>query len=249
MKFNIENHSTLSRAAIEEDVTTAYNEIMGAVEGDYHPVSPMTIELYNKLDVSVTSRDRVVLYKDKGHFLTVHELSHALLWGAEEESSDRGYCTQEGLAIHLQTEYGDPVYPNYEASPHELMNVLNDEGIAIPITKLCGTSMSRMLFQPSLESDDASRSLQWISYIESASFVSYLIEEYGMDNFEKVFNQKNVLQRMKEVFGKGAEELESEWLGYVAKKEFELNKKEQEQVPGLKKRMNDVGEIDERYLR
>ncbi|MEW4225142.1 hypothetical protein [Rossellomorea marisflavi] len=247
VEFDVENHSTASRSSIQDEVTHAYEAIMGEVKGDYNPASPISLEFHNKKDISFSTRDEVVLFKDQGHFLTVHELSHALLWGKEEQD-DRGYWALEGLAIHLQTEYGDPVYPNYDVSPHAIMNVVKEEGMMIPLTKLCGTSMSRMLFQPSLESDGASRSLQWISYIESASFVSYLIDEYGMEEFEKVFNEKDSLQQMKEVYGKDAAELEEEWLAYIDQESYKLSEREQKKVPGLEKRRSYFGEIDERYI-
>lgn len=140
------------------------------------------------------------------------------------------------------------MYPNYDVSPHALMNVVKDEGMMIPLTKLCGSSMSRMLFQPSLENEEASRSLQWISYIESASFVSYLVDEYGMEEFEKVFNEKDSLQQMKEVYGKDAAELEEEWLAYIDQDSYKLSGREQKKVPGLEKRRSYFGVIDERYI-
>ncbi|MHC8520594.1 hypothetical protein ACPJHQ_04120 [Rossellomorea sp. H39__3] len=118
MEFAVENHSTASRSSIKDEVTHAYEAIMGEVKGDYNPASPISLEFHNKKDISFSTRDEVVLFKDQGHFLTVHELSHALLWGKEEQD-DRGYWALEGLAIHLQMEYGDPVYPNYDVPPRD----------------------------------------------------------------------------------------------------------------------------------
>jgi hypothetical protein len=246
--FEVENYSSVDAEKIEKDIKSSFENIMNSINTDYKPANDIKIEYYNDLGVSHASKEKIVLYKDNGNFLTVHEMSHSLLGYGGESPDDNGHCTQEGFAIYLQDKYGDSVYPNYSISPHKVMNYLMKHDMTIPLNKLCSNSFGNLLFNPVLESQEASRSLGWLSYIHSGSFISYLISEYGIKDFEKVFNKDHLLLNIKDVYGKDINEIEQDWITFVNKKEYELKENDFNKITGIKVYEKYFDEIENRYL-
>lgn len=68
--------------------------------------------------------------------------------------------------------------------------------------------------------------LVWSAYVHFGSFVTYLIEEYGLEQFEKVYNHSDLNLQLIQIYGKDLEELESDWLEYIDSNYNKLNEKQ-----------------------
>ena len=54
-----------------------------------------------------------------------------------------------------------------------------------------------------------------LSYNQSNSFVTYLIDTYGIEKFEQIYNEKELDKKIEQVYGKNIDELEKEWIAII----------------------------------
>lgn len=64
-------------------------------------------------------------------------------------------------------------------------------------------------------------------YLLSHSFTKYLIDEYGIEKFLKMYNSKDLNAGYKSQYGKRVDELKNEWVSYImAQEPFEYSYRE-----------------------
>lgn len=51
--------------------------------------------------------------------------------------------------------------------------------------------------------------------MHAASFVIYLIDTYGLEMFEQIYDEKELAKKLEEVYGKNSSELEKDWLAFI----------------------------------
>ncbi|WP_188454411.1 hypothetical protein [Virgibacillus oceani] len=111
----------------------------------------------------------------------------------------------------MENKYGKKVTP-----VHKFMRYFIDHNKNIPLQKLIDKKYDHSLFRPLLaETEDYV--LQHISYIHAGSFVTYLIDTYGLDKFEQLYNKSEPENRLTEIYGMTTVELENEWIQYIKK--------------------------------
>lgn len=130
-----------------------------------------------------------------------HELSHLI----SNEYDMRRYLT-EGLAVYMQEQFGENrAGPNFGEDLHSAFYEygLNNGTLKIPMADL--TSI--------LDFNAFNEQEKKTIYLQAGSFVKYLIEVVAsnVNQFMKFYQEGNY----KHHFGKGLQELESDWLNYV----------------------------------
>ena len=124
---------------------------------------------------------------------TSHELMHIIswnLWGKPET------WISEGLAV-----FSDKLWRNYHV--HKVSHYLYKKEKLIPLEKL-------------FENFDSYNDL--ISYPEVGSFVKFVYERYGFENFRKIWDKG--YKSIPNIIGKDLSKLETEWLNLI--KEFPI---------------------------
>ncbi|WP_430786057.1 hypothetical protein VBD025_12800 [Virgibacillus flavescens] len=189
-------------------------------------------------------RNDIKLYANKiDQYPIVHEMTHTLLGYGENFGSTRGFFTQEGYAVYMESEYGESTLMNYGFSTHEIVKLLMNKDKNLPLNKLITQGFDTSYFRPVMN-DPGDNALQWMSYMHAGSFVTYLIEKYGREDFEKVYNQANLPKKLNEVYGKSEQELEKEWLTYI-ENTSEITAEEKEMVDNLDNLNAIINSIDE----
>lgn len=169
--------------------------------------SKIYLHLYDEKKASYMSGNNIHLYWVKeGTYPLIHEITHVLFGSTE------GHVTQEGLAIFMQDSYSDRgAFPNFQEDVHEIMKYLMTQEIGIPLETLLREDQ---IFTHSKLNKD-SYSLRWLGYIESASFSDFLINQYGMEEFLKIYDRPNLTDEIHAVYGKKLEHLEMEWKEFL----------------------------------
>ncbi|WP_244671283.1 hypothetical protein [Bacillus sp. NTK034] len=211
IEINIFNNGSFSEATIKqikEKTLSFYN----ALQKENAPMSSPSIiylHLYDDKKVSYTNGNTIHLYWVKeGNYPLIHELTHVFFGSTE------GHATLEGLAIFMQDFYSDRgVFPNYQGDVHDIMKYLMTQEISIPLETLL--SKDQIFTHSKLNKD--SYSLRWLGYIESASFSNYLINQYGIEEFLKIYDRPNLTDEIDKIYGKKVEQLEMEWKEFVQK--------------------------------
>lgn len=170
---------------------------------------------------------------DKIHYYNVysdqlqltHELAHTLL-GYGDPSYNHfnrayGQFTQEGLAVFLNDQFDEEVF--YGMSLNSLAKLIIENDNGIPLETL-SSSAGALYFG----SDD--RLKQWKSYVLSGSFTSYLINRYGKEKYQSIYNTADLQVKIKEVYQKQIIQLESDWTEYLAHEVEDLNQQEKEKI-------------------
>ncbi len=127
-----------------------------------------------------------------------HELTHVI---APSRNKPNRYL-DEGLAVFIQEKFGtDKAFPNMGEDVHKLTaRSIRTVGKAIPIHKLEETRNS------SLTGD-----LRRLAYLQEGSFVRYLIEKYGIEDFMAMYEGKSY----ERVYKKSLEDLERDWNEFI----------------------------------
>ncbi|WP_080848644.1 hypothetical protein [Cytobacillus gottheilii] len=211
--FNIENEANLPDSDIkivETRLQNAYKKITSSIKIDYkHPTEIHVILKEGNL-ASSGFKDTIKLYGDMDTYPIVHELSHILLGYGKNFDASSGFITQEGIAEYFQQKYGtNNFYPH-----HSHMRFLKQFNKVYPLSLLASTENSFELFRPNMSSDDGYK-IQQIAYVQAGSFISYLIETYGMEKFESIYNEQNLTDTIETVYGKNLLELEEDWLLFL----------------------------------
>lgn len=224
--------------AVKMELLQAYKDIRQTIKIDYTPSKKINIHLLEGKEFSWGYKDEMKLYGVRnGTHPLVHELTHILLG-----YGDRGYLTQEGFAEYTENRFGKQKYPI-----HKVMKLFLNMGKAIPLYKLIDLDQADSLFRPEMVGLDDYAVLR-MSYIHAASFVTYLIDTYGLEKFEKVYDQPNLGEKLVEVYGKNVDELEREWVSYVDGNYTELSSDEKMKIENFYTVLSSIDSIEEQIF-
>ena len=220
-KFVIHNDGKLTRDAIN-NISNQINDSYIYITNNYKNKNydwNKKIDIYIKTEsgVSFAMNNYIVLYNSRGNNNNLtHEMSHTLLGFGNQKMNDfnieYGFFTQEGLATVIEEElYPEKlVYPYNGVDTDEVMKYILKSNQYIPLDKLTDNEISEQYFR---SLDDKT---MWVSYIESASFMKYLIKNHGKEKVMKIFNIPNLQTEFIEVFGSSIEDVENEWIQYIS---------------------------------
>lgn len=217
--FEIKNDINVPKekvAILKDEILTAYDNIQQSIHTSYVPSDKITI--YLKEDGQswgVASKIELTGVKEDIYPL-VHEMTHSLLGYGNNFGSDHGYFTQEGFASYMEDQYGKNKLYFEKYMKHYM-----DSDKLIPISKLIDPNQDDAYFRPKLSNIKENQILMELSYTHAASFTKYLIDTYGLEKFEQIYNEKDLAKKVEEVYGKNSGELEKEWLAFIQnQKEF-----------------------------
>ena len=120
-----------------------------------------------------------------------HELTHILSYYIDNACTNSYKILSEGLACYL-----DQSDKNYHSITKELLNANN----LIPLGEI-------------IDVNDFNAKDPKITYPQSASFVKFLIENYGLDKFKELWViRKNLKEEFQKIYQQEFNEVEKEWL-------------------------------------
>ena len=122
-----------------------------------------------------------------------------------------------------------------------------DTNKLIPISNLIDPNQEDSYFRPDLTSQTGD-TLMWMSYIHSASFIKYLIDTYGLEKFEKIYNEKNIGEKIEEVYGKSISEIENDWIGFIKNSQEPTNKEKIKMMNFSDLSSSLIDQIDPKYF-
>ncbi len=126
-----------------------------------------------------------------------HEMTHAL---ANQIGFQHGLLA-EGLAVHIED------YLINDVNLHGIVKILYTENRLTPLDDLVEDFWCDILY----------------NYDIAGSFATYLIEEYGIEQFKELYSKPPGFFPFLEVYNKSLEELEAEWIAVVKKAEITEN--------------------------
>ncbi|MCG7315591.1 hypothetical protein MHL30_21170 [Priestia flexa] len=231
-KLIINNQNGLDNTYVEDvssDLKEAFKEISSNYKNkNYEWEDTITVNLNGSDGVSTGMKNTITLYNVVGgNHLAYHELTHTLLgFGnleANEFNTSNGYFTQEGIAVYLQ-ERLDPkkkIFPTNSLKLDTIIRYLYDNKRLIPIEELISIEHRDEYYNSN--DQNLANELLWKSYVQSGSFVKYLIDQYGKDNFLKIYNSSNLEKDIKLIYKKDIKELEKDWLHNIKSNNKPLN--------------------------
>ncbi|MCM3706826.1 MULTISPECIES: hypothetical protein [Cytobacillus] len=203
--FNTVKVSQEKVESIKEELLDAYDDIQNSIHTDYVPSERINVFLNKGNQASWGMRSELKLFSIKeNQYPLVHELTHSLLGYGDNFDSNMGYLTKEGFAAYMEDKHG-----KQKSHSHKIMKYFFDINKSIPIRKLIDLKQDDAYFRPPLTSQEE-YTLQWMSYLHSASFVSYLIDTYGLEEFEGIYNKEDIASKIEEVYGKNISEIEKD---------------------------------------
>lgn len=238
-KLIINNQNGLDNTYVEDvssDLKEAFKEISSNYKNkNYEWEDTITVNLNGSDGVSNGMKNTITLYNVVGgNHLAYHELTHTLLgFGnleANEFNTSNGYFTQEGIAVYLQ-ERLDPkkkVFPTNSLKLDTIIRYLYDNKRLIPIEELISIEHRDEYYNSN--DQNLANELLWKSYVQSGSFVKYLIDQYGKDNFLKIYNSSNLEKDIRLIYKKDIKELEKDWLHSIKSNNKPLNMDEKFQI-------------------
>lgn len=175
-------------------------ELLEQIRWFFFPSREEGLKLLSNLDPSQAIPAALTIftvYSEKLDSTPGHELAHILSFYWQNGFTNSYKLLSEGLARYLdQTRHDN----------HLEAKTLKDEGKLIPF--------ARIISPADFKAQDP-----FITYRQSASFVGFLIENYGWQKFGKLWLVKNNLEdNLKEIYQKTLEEIEAEWKGLIDKK-------------------------------
>lgn len=243
--FRIFNTAKLPEKKVESikmEILRGYNNIKNhSIKTDYIPSNKLNIFLLNGNKDSWGLKNELKLYFPTSWYdkiPIVHELTHSLLGYGNNFDTSKGYLTQEGFAGYMENRYGKQKIP-----VHKVMKYLVNSHKNIPLYKLIDENSDDSLFRP-LVINMESFAIQWISYIHANSFVTYLIDTYGVNKFEKIYNQDHLDIKLEEVYGKNKDKLEKEWLYFIQQTQSELTYEEKMKIDNFYNMNSVINSID-----
>jgi len=87
----------------------------------------------------------------------------------------------------------------------------------------------------------------WMSYTHSASFIKYLIDTYGLEKFEKIYNEKDLANKIEEIYGKTISEIENDWVAFI-NNQTELTTEEKVKMGYFYEAVSIINQIDPTYF-
>lgn len=133
----------------------------------------------------------------KGGLNDAHEMTHAL---ANQIGFQHGLLA-EGLAVHIED------YLINDVNLHGIIKILYTENRVTPLDDLVEDFWCDILY----------------NYDIAGSFATFLIEEYGIEQFKELYSKPPGFFPFLEVYNKSLEELEAEWIAVVKKAEITEN--------------------------
>ncbi|WP_155590948.1 hypothetical protein [Lysinibacillus cavernae] len=214
LTFEIINKINVSQDkvdAIKDELLTAYDDIQQTIHTSYVPSEKIKVYLNegNQNSWGLASKIELTGVKEDQYPL-VHELTHSLLGYGNNFDASSGYFTQEGFASYMEDQYG-----KNDLYLEKYMKHFMDSDKLIPISKLIDPNQDDAYFRPDLTNIEELDTLRWMSYTHAASFIKYLIDTYGLEKFEQLYNEKDLANKMEEVYGKNSRELEKDWLAFI----------------------------------
>ncbi|MFJ5788867.1 hypothetical protein ACIP9G_02170 [Lysinibacillus sp. NPDC093197] len=196
---------------IKEEILAAYEVIKNSIHTTYVPSDRIQIFLNEGNQNSWGFAKEILLYDIKDdRYPLVHEMTHSILGYGNNFDTSSGYFTQEGFADYMEQKYG-----NTTIHSHQIMKHFIDSNKLIPISKLIDTNYAHSYFRPKFTNEYEKNALMKMSYIHSSSFISYLIDTYGIEKFEQIYNDKDLAKKIDEVYGKHIDVLEKEWIALI----------------------------------
>lgn len=226
--------------SIKEELLNAYDEIQNSIHTTYDPSERINVFLNEGNGVSWGLKSELQLYDIKeNQYPLVHELTHSLLGYGNNFDTSRGYFTQEGFATYMEDKYGKS-----ESYSHKFMKYFIDSNKFIPISKLIDLNQDDAYFRPAL-TNQKEYTLQWMSYIHSASFITYLINTYGLGKFEQLYNEEELAKKVEEIYGKNISEIENEWVVFIKNSQRELTYDEKRKIESV---TSVIDQIDPKFF-
>lgn len=217
--FTLKNEIDASKGVMEslkERVLDAYNIVERSIETPYTPQDEINIYFETGVEASTGFNRDITLYaKDIDKYPIIHEMTHTILgYGGKDGKlfdGTRGFLTQEGFAVYLQDEHG---FSYTKSGSDALMKILLSENKIFPLERLIKPVPSQRYFRPSARKASPELIMN-LSYAHAGSFIHYLIDEFGMDKFEVVYNQEDLSEALEETYDKTVSELEKDWHEHI----------------------------------
>lgn len=133
----------------------------------------------------------------------IHELTHLIAWKYSSA------WTKEGLAIYLNDIFnGYPTYPNngYDIDKLSLQFYNNGTLKSLTAFNLLGENGF-----PNYEDIE----IEKIFYIFSASFVKYIENSIGTNNFVNIYESQDTKNSLENITGKSIKVLKDEWINHL----------------------------------
>lgn len=194
---------------IKDELCKAYENILQSIHTSYVPSEHITVFL-NDGTPSWGLASKIVLDLSLENPSLVHELTHSLLGYGGNFDTDNGYFTQEGYAVYMDDQFG-----KNELNLEKYMKHFLDSDKLIPISKLIDPNQDDHYFRAELPNKEEQSVLWGMSYIHAASFVKYLVETYGIEKFEQIYDKKDLAKKIEVVYGKSVSEIEMDWLAFI----------------------------------
>ena len=126
---------------------------------------------------------------------------------------------EEGLAEYIQKAVGNETNQNYDIVFHKHVKAFIAYGKVIPLQRLLVDDFLEVVTNPQDGNPDDKNYEQtfriWMYYTQAASFVTFLVEQYGWGKLEKCFYEEDLHAAFYNNYNKTLEQLESEWHHYV----------------------------------
>ena len=229
--------------SIKDELLKAYDEIQNSIHTTYVPSERINVFLNEGNEISWGLKSELQLYDIKeNRYPLVHELTHSLLGYGNNFDKSRGYFTQEGFATFMEDKYG-----KNESYSHKLMKYFIDSNKIMPISKLIDLNQDDAYFRPVLTSQKE-YTLRWMSYIHSASFITYLIDTYGLEKFEQLYNEEDLAKKTEEIYGKNISEIEIDWLVSINNSQTELTYEDKRKIGFFYTVTSVIDQIDPKFF-
>lgn len=229
--INTRNVPKKDLEGLKKEILDAYNILKESIETDYIPAENINIHLLKGGNEASTGyrEDIKLRANDISQYPIVHEMTHTILGYGENFGSTRGFFTQEGFATYMENEYGKSIGFYRDFSPHKIMRFFIDKNINIPLYKLIDTGYDDTFFRP-VFNDPSDFALRLMSYAHAGSFTTYLIDTYGLEKFEQVYNKADLDRKFVEVYGETNEELEKDWLSFIKENTSKITAEDKNKV-------------------
>lgn len=229
--------------SIKDELLNAYDEIQNSIHTTYVPSERINVFLNEGNETSWGLKSELQLYDIKeNQYPLVHELTHSLLGYGNNFDKSRGYFTQEGFATYMEEKYG-----KNGAYSHKFMKYLIDINKLLPISKLIDLNQADSYFRPVIK-NQKDYTLRWMSYVHSGSFITYLIDTYGLEKFEQLYNEEDLGKKIEEIYGKNISEIENDWVVFIKNSQTELTYDDKRKIRFFYTVTSVIDQIDPKFF-
>lgn len=160
-----------------------------------------TIHIPEKRVLSAFSEEK----SENSGMAVIHELTHVYAVSDFRKKKKNGYEDRffdDGLAVFLQHRFGDsPEYPDFGQDLYR--------AVAETAHKYGG--LIALAESENIRHSSKSRLGRRLAYLQEGAFTQFLIENYGLDKYLKIYGGESV----QKVTGKTFPELESDWSALI----------------------------------